>query len=382
MPNYVFREYKSILNKLKFIDSWFWCRYTLNPYQGCEHDCPYCDARSDRYHLHSDFEDTIFVKKDAGRKLDLRISRARTLLPDVVAMAGVCDAYQPAEERFENTRSCLLALAKHGWPVSLATKACLVTRDLDVFREIARKSWAAISFTITTTDRKVADFLEPRAAPPEERFQAISRIKEKAPEVNCGVLFMPIIPGLEDSEENLEAVVSRAKEAGADYILFSPGLTMRDRQALYFLKHLREGCPGFLSLYEDIYQFSYDPEEYTGNYTPKKSYMKCISKMVLRLLEEYEIPARVHRFIPEDFRKQNYQIAEKLLNIAHHDQILGKKFSNTQWAALNLQNLTEPVADVARRGELRNIRNMDEDLEKFVLEELGSLNDDGQTRLF
>ena len=107
------KEFKSILNKFKFIDGWFWCRYSLNPYNGCEHACTYCDSRSHKYHLQADFDQVIYVKAKAGEMLDKRISRARTLLPDIVAMSGTCDPYQPAEAKYENTRQCLEVLAKH-----------------------------------------------------------------------------------------------------------------------------------------------------------------------------------------------------------------------------------------------------------------------------
>ncbi len=94
MVNYGYKEFKSVLNKQKYPDSWFWSRYTLNPYSGCAHACIYCDARSQRYYL-EDFENEVIVKTDFDKKLDLRLKRARTLLPDVIAAGGVNDSYQP-----------------------------------------------------------------------------------------------------------------------------------------------------------------------------------------------------------------------------------------------------------------------------------------------
>ena len=110
MIKYVPRDFKSILNKYKFIDSWFWCRYSINPYNGCEFACTYCDSRSHKYHLQPEFDQLIYVKNDVGTMLDDRLRRARTLLPDVVAMSGTCDAYQPAEASYQNTRQCLGAI--------------------------------------------------------------------------------------------------------------------------------------------------------------------------------------------------------------------------------------------------------------------------------
>ena len=86
---------------MKYIDSWFWCRYTLNPYNGCEHACVYCDARSDRYYLHKDFENTVYVKVNAAQLLEKRLKGTRSLLQDVVAIGGTCDAYQPMKKNMK-----------------------------------------------------------------------------------------------------------------------------------------------------------------------------------------------------------------------------------------------------------------------------------------
>ncbi len=97
MPTFIKQQFKSILNKKKFIDNWFWDRYSINPYNGCSFGCIYCDARSAKYHAPQDFENKITIKQNVGPMLDKRLSRARTLLPDVVGLGGVTDCYQPAE---------------------------------------------------------------------------------------------------------------------------------------------------------------------------------------------------------------------------------------------------------------------------------------------
>ncbi len=136
MVNYQEKEYKSILNKHKFIDSWFWNRYGINPYNGCQFGCVYCDSRSEKYHLPTDFENDIIIKKDVSSMLDKRLTNARALLPDVVAFSGACDPYQPAEAKFKNTRQCLEVLEKHKYPVHIITKSKLVLRDLDLLEKI------------------------------------------------------------------------------------------------------------------------------------------------------------------------------------------------------------------------------------------------------
>jgi len=367
------KDFKSIINKMKFIDSWFWARYTLNPYNGCEHACTYCDSRSHKYHLQPEFDQEIIVKNNAGEMLDKRLSRARTLLPDVVAMSGSCDPYQPAETKFGNTRACLEVLARHRYPVLISTKATLVTKDIDIFKQIAKNNWCTVGITITTTNDELSEFLEPGAPPPTERFEAIKKLKSSKL-LQVGVHFMPIVPFLEDTDENLEDVVFRSGEAGADYILFAGGMTMRDNQAKWFFRRIKERYPELFEKYLELFDAKFINGEYTGRYAPKSSYAKKIHKKMFELCETYKISSRMRRFIPDDYRKENYMIAGKLLDEAYYNQSLGKKFSNQFWAGMNINNLKEPIRSIAARGELKNIRNVDEELEQRIINDLRNLH--------
>lgn len=370
MVRYTEREFKSILNKRKYADSWFWDRYSINPYNGCQFGCVYCDSRSLKYRLPTDFENDIIVKRDVGEMLDRRLSRARTLLPDVVGMSGSTDPYQAAEGRYGNTRQCLEVLAEHRYPVHIATKSTLVLGDLDILDRIGGDTWCAVSFTITTTRPELARFLEKRTPPPAPRFDALRTIKERAGHIQAGVFLIPVVPFLCDSEGDLERVIAASREAGADYVLFGGGMTMRDSQALWFMKHLAESFPELVPAYEELYGFRYDPDSYGGSYEPARSYQVRINRTLFGLCERYGMPCRIRRFIPEDFRRDNYRIAEKLLNRAYRRQMLGKAWSNIHWAGMNVQNLAEPIADVAARGELRSIRNVNENIEAFILDQL------------
>ncbi len=371
MVEYCEKQFKSILNKHKFINPWGWNRYSISPYQGCQFNCIYCYARSQRYNRNLP-GNTVFVKKNAAHMLDLRISRARTLLPDVVGMSGICDPYQVCEDVFKTTRQCLEVLARHGWPVHIWTKSPLVLRDLDILSEIAETSWAAVSFTITTTDNEIARFLEPNAVLPEERFEAISEIKKT--NIQTGVTAIPIVPFLEDSKKDIESLVKRAKKAGADYVLFSSGMTMENDQALRFLKTLARVYPELVEKFEDVYRFKYSSKEYNGLYSPEKSYTVKTFQKAFEIFERFEMPYRVKRFIPSDFRKIAYIVAENLLNEACRLQDLGKAWSNTYWAGQNIQNLKEPIEDVAERGELQQIRNVNSEIESFIKDVLENLN--------
>jgi DNA repair photolyase len=311
------------------------------------------------------------VKKDAAGMLDRRLSRARTLLPDIVAMSGASDPYHHAEARFESTRQCLEVLEKHLYPAHIITKSRLVLRDMELLERIGRNNWCSVSVTITTADAEVARFLERRSPSPQVRLQVVETVKKKAPHVQSGVFLIPVIPFLGDSDRDLEEMVSSAAEAGADYILFGGGMTMRDRQALWFMKHIAERYPELVERYEELYAFRYDPRSYDGRYAPGDSYNAAITRKFLALCGKYGMAYRIKRFIPEDYRRHNYRIAEKFLNRAYELMVTGKAWTGLHWAGMNIQNLKESIADVAGRGELRKIRNVNGEIEAAIMEELG-----------
>ena len=177
----VYKDFKTALNKLKYPDSWFWCRYTINPYSGCAHSCIYCDARSQKYYLNQDFETEVIVKTNLDKILDKRIKNSHTLLPDVIGLGGVCDAYQPVELEVENTLKVLKVIEKHKFPVNIATKSNLITRDVDILNRIAIDTWCTVGFSITTMNEELANFLEPHSSSPKERLEALNRLKKKLP---------------------------------------------------------------------------------------------------------------------------------------------------------------------------------------------------------
>jgi len=358
MVNYRYKEFKSVLNKQKYPDSWFWSRYTLNPYSGCAHACIYCDARSQRYYL-EDFENEVIIKTDFDKKLDLRLKRARTLLPDVIAAGGVNDSYQPIEEEIEHSRKILQVIAKHEFPLNIATKSNLITRDIDILNKIAEDTWCTVGFSISTSDEELAMFLEPNSSPPSERLEALKTIKKNSPNIQVGTYFMPIIPFLSDNEENLEDVIQQSKNAGADFVLFSPGLTMRDSQAEYFIKKLRNSK----------YKAMVKPllELYKGQMYPPAQYTRKLHPKLLSLCEKNNLAIRVKRWIPSDYRKWNYKIAEVLLNKEYIDTLkTGKSNKTLMWAGLNLNNLEESILDVYKRGELQQLKNFNEQIIEYI----------------
>lgn len=358
MITFTEKSFKSILNVYKQVDHWFWTRYSINPYNGCQIGCLYCDARSAKYHLPTDFENQIVIKSGAAEQLDQRITRARTLLPDVVGIGGTTDGYQPAERKYRVTRRLLEVLESHHWPTHIFTKSPLVVEDAGLLDRIAQRSWAAVSLTITTTSEPVARFLETRASLPARRFEAIRELKTAAPNLLVGVLFIPITPFLTDDDQNLEAMVRESKAAGADYLLFGGGMTLRDQQAKWYLKHLKATFPALIPKYETLYQFQYQEDQYNGSYGPPPNYSVPIHRKLIELCQAYELPFRIPRYVPQDYRRVNYQVAEQLLNHAWQQQMVGKKAKDVFWAGINIQSLKEDIQEVAARDELRQIRNV------------------------
>ena len=378
MPKFIEKQYKSIINKNKYIDHWFWTRYAINPYNGCQFGCIYCDARSEHYHMPQDFENEILVKQNVSQMLDQRIARARTFLPDVVGIGGVTDSYQPAEKKYENTRSILSVLAKHQYPVHLITKSTLILRDLPLLEEIARQTWCTVSVTITTTDAEKSRFLEKFAPSPAKRLEVLRQIKTKAPHVQTGALLMPLIPVLCDDEAQVEQLFTAVKATGADYLMFGGAMTLRNRQADWFLQHLREAEPAVYQQYVDLYQFTPDSEAYNGRYLPGGDYMRQQHERLFALSDKHQLPHRIRRFIPNDYRKTNYLIAERMLNVSFERQMFGQSWETLFWAAQNIQNLKEPIEAVAARGELEQIKNVKGPIKKrieAILEEMPTAAD-------
>jgi DNA repair photolyase len=186
--------------------------YSLNPYRGCEHGCSYCYARP--YHEYLglsaglDFETMIFVKEDAPRLLEKELAKP-SWEPQVVAMSGVTDCYQPVERRLEVTRACLRVFADCRNPVGVVTKNALVARDADLLQELARWGCGRVYISVTTLDPELARRLEPRASAPENRLKAMKTLSDAG--VPVGVMAAPMILGLNDHE------LPRILEAAADH---------------------------------------------------------------------------------------------------------------------------------------------------------------------
>ena len=226
----------------------------MNIYRGCCHGCLYCDSRSDCYQV-GEF-DTVRAKADALRIL--RDDLARKVRPAFICTGSMSDPYNPFEEELLLTRHSLELIDAYDCGVAIATKSSLITRDIDALASIQSHSPVICKLTVTTADDGLAAKIEPNAPRPSARLAALKELSGAG--LFAGVLLMPVLPFLEDSDEGVLAVVEGAAQAGARFIYPAFGVTMRQGQREYFLDGLERAFPGqglkerYLRRYGDRYQ--------------------------------------------------------------------------------------------------------------------------------
>src|SRR6266851_10417378 len=203
---------------------------SINPYRGCEHGCIYCFARPTHAYLGLspglDFETKLFAKPDAPKLLERELSAAG-YVPRTIAIGTNTDPYQPIEREHQVMRRILEVLERCGHPVGIVTKSALVVRDLDILTRMAARNLVKVALTVTTLDPKLARVMEPRAATPARRLDALRQLA--AAGVPASVMVAPVIPALNDSE--IERILDAAAAIGvkeAGYVLLRLPLEVRD----------------------------------------------------------------------------------------------------------------------------------------------------------
>lgn len=273
-PTIIEIECKSMLNRVNV--SWLPFDWSVNPYRGCFHGCVYCYAR--RYHeeyLEIDpgagFDRQVFVKRNAVEVLRRELAR-KSWRRERVAIGTAVDAYQPAEGKYRVTRRILEAFADYETPCSLMTKNTMIVRDIDVLGDLARGPGVKIGFSITTLDPALARRIEPDTPPPHKRLRVLERLA--AAGVPVGVLMAPILPGLNDDDESLEAVVRAAAEHGATF-LTTAVLRLQGSVKSVYGRFLRADSPELLPLYRSMYAGAYAPRAYQERLYAKVAELKA-----------------------------------------------------------------------------------------------------------
>jgi len=258
--------------------------WTINPYRGCEFACRYCYARYTHEYIglqdpHT-FETQIFAKTSAAEALARELPPGRKL-PGGIAIGTATDPYQPAERTFKVTRGLLEVFARReGLKLSITTKSDLVTRDLDLLAVIHRRHRLTVNLTITTTNRRLARLIEPRAPRPLRRFEAVQALSSAG--IVTGVFIMPILPGITDSAPSLESIIAAAARAGATFLAHQV-LFLRSSAKSEFYPFLARNFPKLVPRYRRVYGAA-------AYHTP--DYRKRVDDLVRELRRRHGLASR------------------------------------------------------------------------------------------
>ena len=244
-------EAKTLLGHVKHPNGWFGVKYNMNLYRGCEHHCIYCDSRSECYQI-EDFDGELLVKVNAIDLLRRELASKR--VKGTVGTGAMQDPYTLSEARLNMTGQALAVIAEWRYPVHIITKSDLVLKDRGTLVEI-NKVHASVCFTVTTADDTLGKLVEPSAPLVSDRFRAAKVLADRG--IQVGITLMPVLPYIEDSEENIRAIVSQAHAHGVSYIVPWMGMSIRRGQREYFYRKLDELFPGLRQKYERRYGYQY-----------------------------------------------------------------------------------------------------------------------------
>jgi DNA repair photolyase len=260
--------------------------WTINPYRGCEFACKYCYARYTHEFMEMsdvDFERKIYVKQDTTELLRRDLRKVKR--GEEIAIGTATDPYQPAERRYEVTRSILEEFARQrGFELGIVSKSNLILRDAEVLRAVALRNKLFVNITITTVNIELARILEPRAPRPDLRLEAVRQLNLAG--VPAGVICAPVLPGITDAPADLEALVAAAADAGAKYIFANP-LFLKPCSASVFLPFLQKEFPHLVASYRERYE--------SKAFLPA-AYGKRLSDLMAKLRHKYRIRSDYDRY--------------------------------------------------------------------------------------
>jgi len=260
-------DYKTILS----------AKNGMNIYRGCTHGCIYCDSRSHCYQMNHDFED-IEIKRNASRILESQLVRKRK--PCMVSTGAMCDPYIHLEEELHATRDCLEVIERSGFGLAILTKSARILRDIDILKKINEKTKCVVQITLTTFDEDLCKIIEPNVSTTAERFAVLEAMREEG--IPTVVWLCPILPFINDSEENLRGVLDYCIKAKVQGIVcFAMGTTMREGSREYFYEKLDEHFPWVKQQYIRTFGNSYE----------------CHSPSNHRLMEIFRSECRKHKIL-------------------------------------------------------------------------------------
>ena len=263
----------------------------MNLYRGCSHGCIYCDSRSDCYRMEHDFED-IEVKENALELLEDTLRRKRKKC--MIGTGSMTDPYIPLERELRYVRGALEIIEKYGFGFTVITKSADVLRDLDLLEAINEKTKCVVQMTLTTADDELCKKIEPHVSLTSERFAALKTLRDHG--IPTVVWLTPILPFINDTEENLRGILDMCREAEVKGILcFGMGLTLREGNREYFYDRLDRHFPGlkeiYINKYGEQYVVSSPRERYLMNIFHRfcgEHGILCDADAIFRYLREFE----------------------------------------------------------------------------------------------
>ena len=271
---------KTIISGYMADNSWFGNNYNMNIYKGCCHGCIYCDSRSECYHVEN--FDEVRAKENALAIIERELKSKRKT--GVIGTGAMSDPYNPYEKEYYLTRGALSLINTYRFGISIATKSDLVIRDIDIFKEIQLHSPVLIKITVTACDDELCKRVEPNAALSSKRFAAVKELTGSG--IFAGILLMPVLPFIEDNEENIRGIVQCAHESGARFIYPAFGVTLRQNQRDWYYNKLDELFPGIKQKYIKQYGGAYSCHSTEAGSLWKLFSKECDSCGILYRMED------------------------------------------------------------------------------------------------
>ncbi len=254
----------------------------MNLYRGCTHGCIYCDSRSKCYQFTHDFED-IEVKQNAPELLEqtLRSKRKKCM----IGTGAMCDPYMHCEKELRLTRRCIEIIERYGFGLAIQTKSDLVLRDLDLFQKIQEKAKCVVQMTLTTYDEALCKIVEPNVCTTKKRFETLKILQQNG--IPTVVWLSPILPFINDAEENIEGILDYCIDAGVYGIInFGMGMTLRAGDREYFYAALDKHFPGLKEQFHHKYGYAYQIASSQDAKLMKLFHKKCRAHGIVDNVEE------------------------------------------------------------------------------------------------
>lgn len=274
---------KTIISSYNENPNWFGINYNMNIYKGCCHGCIYCDSRSSCYQI-IDFG-RVRIKENSIEIIRKELQSKRR--KGVVGTGAMSDPYNPFEEKYELTRQALKLIDEYRFGIGIATKSDLIIRDIDILKKIQSHSPVIVKMTITTFDDELCKKIERKVCTSNKRFKAIKKLSDN--NIYTGILLMPLLPFINDNEENIKNIIKKAYECGAKFVFsYGLGVTLRTNQREYYFEQLRKIFPqqNLHEIYMNTFGEVYENPSQNVNYLWKVFKEECEKYNILYKMED------------------------------------------------------------------------------------------------